>query len=441
MPVSGSAMLLRCCLCLLLWLPTAGFGRTFLANPSNYLNLLQQLQAGDILQFQPGVYVSGLPVHNLQGSAVAGIQLLGPKLGDAIFAGRRGHNTVSIVDSAYIRISRLVLDGRGVGGDGVKAEGFARFAHHITLDGLVIINHGAGQGIVGISSKCPSWDWVIRGNRIIAAGTGMYLGNSDGRAPFVRGLIENNLVLNSIGYGIQIKHQQVRPLLPDMPISPSRTIIRNNLISKQTQNRIAEGPRPNLLVGHWPLEGAGKDDWYEIYGNVLYQNPAEALFQAEGNVAFYNNVLYNEFGNAVHIQPHNDIPRNISVFHNTIMAKGNGILLRRGFSLESFRQRIEANAIFAGTPLTGVEAGMNFVATAPAAKAVLRRAFAPFPALDLSPQANELATGTPGKDWMGRFGDAELDFEGRQLGLGYYGAYAAAARWPLSSMWLRTRYH
>lgn len=434
-------MLLRCCICLLLWLPIGASSRTLSADPSNYLKQLQQLQAGDILQLQSGAYLSGLPVHNLQGSAAADIQILGPKVGEAVFIGRRAHNTVSIVDSAYVRISRLVLDGRGLGGDGVKAEGFARFAHHITLDNLLIINHGAGQAIVGISSKCPSWDWVIRGNRIIAAGTGMYLGNSDGRAPFIRGLIENNLVLNPIGYGIQIKHQALRPLLPDMPISPSRTIIRNNLISKQTQSRNTGGARPNLLVGHWPQEGAGKDDWYEIYGNVLYLNPAEALFQAEGNVAFYNNILYNPLGNALHIQPHNDIPKNISVFHNTIMAKGNGILLRRGFALESFHQRIEANAVFAGTPLTGIEEGVNYVAAVPTAKKVLRRPFAPVAVLDLSPQSSSLATGALGKDWMGRFGNAELDFEGRPLGWGYHGAYATAAHWPLSSMWLRTRYH
>ena len=70
------------------------------------------------------------------------------------------------------------VDGLGLLGDGVKAEGNASWAHHITIEGLHIVNHGNNQQIVGISTKCPSWNWVIRHNIIEGAGTGMYLGNS-----------------------------------------------------------------------------------------------------------------------------------------------------------------------------------------------------------------------------------------------------------------------
>jgi hypothetical protein len=106
-----------------------------------------------------------------------------------------------------------------------------------------------------------------------------YLGNSDGNAPFVRGLIAHNLIVDTIGYNLQIKHQNARLEIAGMPIEPSVTIIRHNVFSKE--NGAATGPfaRPNVLVGHWPVRGDGSKDTYEIYGNFFYQNPTEALFQ------------------------------------------------------------------------------------------------------------------------------------------------------------------
>ena len=53
--------------------------------------------------------------------------------------------------------------------------------HHVTIENLNIVNYGADQQVVGISTKGPAWNWTIRGNRIVGAGTGMYLGNSDDR--------------------------------------------------------------------------------------------------------------------------------------------------------------------------------------------------------------------------------------------------------------------
>ena len=90
----------------------------------------------------------------------------------------------------------------------MKSERQARYAHHITLENLLIRGHGNNQQTVGISTKCPAWNWVIRGNTIIGAGTGMYLGDSDGSAPFVAGVIERNLIVDTIGYNLQIKHQR-----------------------------------------------------------------------------------------------------------------------------------------------------------------------------------------------------------------------------------------
>ena len=124
------------------------------------------------------------------------------------------------------------LEGRNLRVDGVKCEGHADWAHHITLDGLRVRGHGNNQQTVAISTKCPAWGWVIRNSVITGAGTGLYLGNSDGRAPFIAGVIEHNLIVDTIGYNLQIKHQQPRPSLPEMPDGASATIIRHNVFSK-----------------------------------------------------------------------------------------------------------------------------------------------------------------------------------------------------------------
>ena len=76
--------------------------------------------------------------------------------------------------------------------------------------------------------------------------------------------------------------------------------------------------RPSLLVGHFPLTGAGRNDVYEIYGNFFWQNPTEALFQGEGNIALYDNVFVNDFGDAVNIQPQLDVPWMIRIFDNML---------------------------------------------------------------------------------------------------------------------------
>lgn len=407
-----------------------------IADPSDYLIKLKELQAGDVLQLSPGLYVGGMPVHGLQGTAEQPIVIRGAGPGITRFLAKPQRNTISIVDSAHVTIQDLMLDGLGFAADAVKAEGYARWAHHISLENLLIVNHGANQGYVGISTKCPAWNWVIRGNRIVGAGTGMYLGNSDGRAPFIAGIIEQNQLIASVGYNLQIKHQAPRPDLPDMPRGQTRTIIRHNLFVKARNSSQGRDARPNLLVGHWPLEGPGKDDRYEIYGNLLFQNPSEALFQGEGNLAFYNNLLVNGFGDAIHIQPHNDIPRKIDIFHNTVIARGAGIAVRTGLLASEFVQRVDRNAIFAAKPLSGGLQGVNLSADWRDAPGYLRRPFASLAQLRLDPLEGKLRLRGPEPPWMSDYADASLDYEGRPAGNGYLGAYfRAAPRLPVER-WL-----
>jgi len=324
--------------CFLVLLPILGFGTatpaaTLVATPVDYRQQLERLRPGDVLSLQPGVYRDGLDIHGLTGRPGAPVIIQGPTSGPAaVLLGRPGRNVVSILDAAHVVIRHLEIDGNGAFVDGVKAEGHARFAHDITLENLHIHNLAQEQQSVGISTKCPAWNWVVRGNRIEGVGTGMYFGDSDGGDAFVGGLVEYNDVIDTIGYNLQVKHQKARPTIEGMPLAPRRTIIRGNRFVKARGASRGNAARPNVLVGHFPPEGSGGHDAYLIHGNLFLQNPGEALFQGEGNVALYDNLFFNSHDTgfpAVAIQPHNDIPRRVRVFANTVVNPGIGIRVLR----------------------------------------------------------------------------------------------------------------
>jgi hypothetical protein len=341
-------------------------------------------------------------------------------------------NTVNIIDSRYLVLRNLEIDGTGdtVSADGVKLSGDAAFGDHITLENLYIHDHDLGQGTVGISTKAPAWNWVIRNNVIENCGTGLYLGNSNGEEEFVNSLIEHNLIRDTIGYNAQIKHQIGRATGLGIP-TDGQTIIRHNVFSKVDNSSSGGDARPNLLVGHWPLAGSGADDDYLIYGNFFYQNVTgnEPLFQGEGNVIFYANLLVNDFGDAVRFQAHNELPRRIRAFQNTVVAAGVGLLVSSPHA--SFTQELTGNAVFAGTPLAGGVQSDNSSDTRANAGLYLTSPFdAPGAGLDFYPVlASSLEQGV---DTTGLSGweDWDLDFNGEARPVDFRGAYAGAGTNP-----------
>lgn len=375
------------------------------AGPDDYRSYLPRLQAGDRLLLAPGDYPRGLPLHDLEGRADAPIVVQGPAHGArARFPARPGANTVSLANVRHVVIRDLELDGGNLPVDAVKAEGHARYAHYVTLERLYIHDHMASQQNVGISSKCPAFGWVIRGNRIERVGTGLYLGDSDGSDPFVAGLIEDNHISATRGYNLQIKHQLARPA--DLPEPERRhdTLIRRNFFAKADAQPDPEA-RPNVLVGHLPLAGPGSEDGYLIQANLFWQNPSEALFQGEGNLTLEANVLVNRHGPALHIQPHNDVPRRIELRHNTVLARDAGILVRHREASDApapiYPQRAEGNLIFAARPLSGI-AGANFSAAYDQAGLYLARPYADLGELDVSPLRPRPGREAPGaRDFFG----------------------------------------
>ena len=305
------------------------------AGPSYYQNLVKKLRPGDTLFLPAGTYNKRLNLNGLQGTAEAWITITGPDTGMAavITTNSKCCNNVQLGNTAYVALKNLTVDANSEGVnasiDGINAKGGV--THDILIENCVIKGVSRRQSTIGISTKSMARNWIIRGNTIIEAGTGIYLGNSTGAAPFIRGIIEGNLIVDSIGYNLQIKHQN--PYSP--PREPGaeslRTIIRDNVFLKRIpQSSVPEkkrsGARPNVLVGGFPDMGPGSSDLYEIYGNFFFENKdGESLLQATGRVSIHDNVFVGGSRSAVALMDHNGRLKLAHVYNNTIFGAPAGI--------------------------------------------------------------------------------------------------------------------
>jgi hypothetical protein len=398
--------------------------RTIQATPSNYRSLIAGLIPGDRLLFAAGTYTQGLPIVNKNGQPGQCIVFEGPATGSpALFTGG-SWNVVSLKDSSYIAVRNLSLDGLDQAGDGVKAEATSVSVHHILIERLNITNFDPNQQRVGISTKCPAWNWVVRRNTISYAGTGMYFGDSSGGYEFSNSLVEHNLVYNTIGYNAQFKHQLSRSTSVGAP-STGTVIIRHNVFSKETGSVSGPDVRPNVLVGHWPLSGAGSSDIYQVYGNVFYMNPYESLFQGEGNVALHDNLFVQRAGTAVRFQAQNSVPRRLEVFNNTIVATNTGILITSADP--AYPQRVVGNAVFASTPLNGGQQSNNVTGSYTAASTYLNNPMAALGSgLDLYPKTGQLQGTAIDYTVFSGLLDYNRDFNGTSRNTIYRGAYSGS---------------
>jgi hypothetical protein len=386
-----------------------GLAADIQATPADYTAKLGSLEPGDTLHLDAGTYGDLLAISGLNGTESAPITITGPESGGtAVFVADPGPccNTVEISDSSYVVVKNLTIDGNHVDGAfGVSAKDGA--VHHITIDGCIFLNHDAGQQTVAISTKLPTWGWVIKNNRILNAGTGLYLGNSDGTDPFIGGVIENNLVKDPIGYCMEIKWQQPRPSLPGMPTGASITVIRNNVFIKNDAPS-PSGDRPNLLVGGFPDSGAGSQDLYEIYGNFFFHNPRESLFQGSGRVSLHDNVFVDSASAAIRLQDH-DLPLRLAhVYNNTIYATDTGI----GVSGAPDGDLVTGNLVFSQNPIAGTIANQseNIVDTLANAASYVVSPSLTLGSMDFYPLAGQCEG--PALDLS--LVSSELDYEGLQ---------------------------
>ncbi|MEP7247240.1 MAG: hypothetical protein ABI885_26645, partial [Gammaproteobacteria bacterium] len=226
---------------------------------------------------------------------------------------------------------------------------------------------------------------------------------------------------DTIGYNMEIKHQLARPTGVGLPTGKSATIIRHNVFSKRSTTVGSDGARPNVLLGHFPLSGTGATDQYEVYGNFFYQNPTEALFQAEGNLVVHDNLFVNSAGDAVNIQPHNDKPRTVVVYDNTVVASGTGLRISGGDT--GYVQRLIANAAFAGSAISGPNQTSNVTGTYAAAADSLNAPFAAIGSLDLFPKTGRLSGAAGDLSTFSAFTDGVKDFNGTTRNGVHRGAY------------------
>lgn len=330
------------------------------SGPDYYRTLLSQLEPGDTLFLPAGTYGERLNLNGLKGTASQWITITGPASGAPaiITTDSTCCNNVQLGDTAYVALKNLTLDSNseaiGVGIDAINAKG--QPTHDILIEDCIIIGAGSHQQTVGISTKSTAWNWTVRRNEIIGAGTGIYFGSSDGSAPFVAGLVENNLFIDTIGYNMQIKYQNQYDALPGMPPSPRRTIIRDNVFLKRApqssfSSSKVDGPRPNLLVDGFPNSGSGSDDLYEIFGNFFYQNlDGESLIQAAGRVSIHDNIFVGSAWAAIYLVDHNRALKYATVYNNTIYSVDNGI---RFGSTARESSSVVGNAVFANSPISG----------------------------------------------------------------------------------------
>ena len=339
--------------------PAAGPGQ-----PGYYRDLVDQLQPGDTLQLPSGTYPDRLNLRDLQGTASAWITITGPASGPAAVVTTNSTccNNVQLGNTWYVAIKNLTLDSRsdavGASIDGINTDATT---HDILIENCTLVGLSEHQQTVGINTKATAWNWTIRGNTIVEPGTGMYLGYPTGVAPFIAGVIENNLIVDSIGYNIEIKFQAPYTTQAGMPADPHRTIIRNNVFMRrkaqsQWPSDKLSGARPNLLVGGFPDSGPGSGDLYEIYGNFFFMNPDEALFQASGRFSLHDNIFVGNGGTAVSLQNH-DLPLKLAhVFNNTIYGVQTGI---RFYNAAAQKDAVVGNLVFAATPITGSYTAAN----------------------------------------------------------------------------------
>jgi hypothetical protein len=411
--------------------PPPASASTYVATPSNYRTLLNSLAPGDTLRLTAGNYPL-LTLRNLNGTPSGWITVTGPETGAAaVIQGDPCCNTVQLYGCSYVAIKHLTIDGRSYAVDGINSKDYV--SHDILIEGCRLINLGAGQGTIGISTKQTAWNWTIRNNTIIEPGTGLYLGNSAGDAPFINGVIEGNYVVNPIGYCMEIKNQLPYTFLAGMPSGPNRTIIRNNVFIKDERPAEA-GDRPNLLVGPFPTSGPGANDLYEIYGNFLYNNPREALFQGSGRMTLHDNVFVATDPNytAIYLTDHNGALAYATVYNNTIYGPGTGITFAsppRTYGL------VTGNLIFTDTPIalcgscTGVLQRDNVTAPVADAGQYVNQPSTTLGAMDFYPRSNctacvgaplDLSTVTGDRDYS-------FDFNGTPKGsFATRGAYAGS---------------
>ena len=165
---------------------------------------------------------------------------------------------------------------------------------------------------------------------------------------------------------------------------------------------------------------------YEIYGNFLYHNPRESLFQGEGRVSLHDNVFVDGNFSAIFMTGNNAPLKIAYIYNNTVFSKNSGLYFN---NLASVDDQVTGNLIFAGVPFGGrlaTHSSDNITDTVANAAQYVNAPSFTLGAMDFYPRAGK-ATGTALD--LSKFdgnSDYSLDFNGMDKGATalFRGAYA-----------------
>lgn len=229
------------------------------ANPANYQTLVSNLVAGDTLRLASGSYEHGLVLAEKAGTAMQPIVIVGPADHSAKVRAEACCEVVRLDGASFIQLRNLTLE---VDSTGVQSSGRS---DHVTLENLRILGNGRGAHTAGIVTQGPASEWVIRRDMIARVERGLSLGNPDGSALFVDGLIEYNVVVDTTRADVEIAGAT----------GTRKTLIRHNAFSDDADT----------------LMSAVSGNAYEIYGNVFYTKSRSGPLSSSAVAGMRDNVL------------------------------------------------------------------------------------------------------------------------------------------------------
>lgn len=104
----------------------------------------------------------------------------------------------------------------------------------------------------------------------------------------------------------------------------------------------------------------------------------------------HDDLFVNASGTMIDVISHNDVQRSADVYHNAVVATGNGIRVSGGDP--AYVQRIGGNSLLTGTSISGPNQQDNIIGSYAAAAEKLVAPTAPIGSLDLFPEPGRLAS-------------------------------------------------
>lgn len=312
---------------------------TITVTPGDNINSkINSMSPGDTLLLAPGIYTKAsgtmMLITNKVGTASAWFVMRAAAPNTVKILGNSGQNMCEMRNSAYWRFENLEFDGRNLSDDGIKCTintGNANtdWCHDIIIDTCHI--HNLTNACV--NTQVTVWNLTVQNCWLHDCNLAGYLGSPDHVRQMINLVFQHNLIERTIGYGVQVKAQEVRSGLTlgttaGLEFTSWGWLIKDNVFMRTSPP--ATTGRPNLLVDAAPASGSGSDDLATIEGNVVLAQTADGTgdnaFQLSGNLRIVNNVLMNTKAaglSAIRIGLHDSTyPRHLEIINNTVFIDG-----------------------------------------------------------------------------------------------------------------------